>query len=193
MRLAAYYEASATLLEPDRPQLRGGRVLRYGIQVFVNGAPRLDTTRSTVTFRLPGETIDRTVEVQSGEAAIGENISFEGTDLSGDVTTLLIKKIGWDEPQEVGLDWGVIAGTDSILAQVHSQASLEDIVPGVYSVAARVTRNRQMPDGRMRAFPQTSNDVPFTVVPSVTNPAYNAVAVAVGQHRDGHWRCLSAR
>jgi hypothetical protein len=180
VRLAAYYEVSAILLEPDRPQLRVARVLRYGVQVFVNGAPRLDTSRSTVTFRLPGEAHDRTVEVQPGEAANGENIVFEGSDLSGDVTTLLIKKIGWDEPEEVGLDWGVVAGTDAILAQVHSRAGLQDIVPGVYSAAARVTRNRQMPDGSMRAFPQTSNDVPFTVAPNITNPAYNAIAMAVG-------------
>src|SRR5262245_49320494 len=55
VRLAAYYEVSAALLTPDRPQMRAGRVLRYGIQVFVNGAPRLDTSRSTVRFRIPGE------------------------------------------------------------------------------------------------------------------------------------------
>jgi hypothetical protein len=64
VRLASYYEVSATLLEPDRPQVRVSRVLRYGVQVFVNGAPRLDTSRSTVTFRLPGETSDRTADVQ---------------------------------------------------------------------------------------------------------------------------------
>ena len=180
VRLAAYYEVNTILLEPDRPQLRVGRVLRYGIQVFVNGAPRLDTSRTTVKLRIPGESSDRTVEVASGEAAIGENISFEGTDLHGDSTTLVIRRSDWEAPQEVGFDWGVIAGTDSILAQVQSQAGPEDIVPGVYSAAARVTRNRLMPDGTLRAFPQTSNEVPFTVVPQITNPAYNTVATAVG-------------
>ncbi len=180
VRLAAYYEVSATLLEPDKPQLRGGRVLRYGVQVFINGAPRLDTSRTTVRFRLPTEPTDRSAEVAPGEAAIGENISFEGSDLNGDSTTLLIRRSDWDNPQQVGLDWGVVAGTDSILAQVKSQASLEDVVPGVYSAAARVTRNRQMPDGRIRSFSQASNEVPFTVVPQITNPAYNLVALAVG-------------
>jgi hypothetical protein len=178
VRLAAYYEVSATLLEPDRPQLLSGRVLRYGIQIFVNGAPRLDTSRATVTFRIPSETSDRTADVRPGEAAIGENISFEGTDLNGDSTTLLIKRPDWDEPQEVGLDWGVVAGSDFVLAQVHAQASAQDIVPGFYTAAARVTRFRQMPDGSMRAFPQVSNEVPFVVAPQITNPAYNAVATA---------------
>ena len=180
IRLAAYYEVTATLLEPDRPQVLSGRVLRYGIQIFVNGAPRLDVSRATVTFRIPGEASDRTVEVTPGEAAIGENISFEGTDLNGDATTLLIKRADWDDPQEVGLDWGVVAGSNFILAQVHPQASAEDIVPGFYTAAARVTRFRQMPDGSIRAFPQTSNEVPFTVTPLISNPAYNAVAVAAG-------------
>ncbi len=180
IRFAAYYEVSAVLLDPDRPQVLSGRVLRYGIQIFVNGAPRLDVSRATVTFRIPGETSDRTVEVTPGEAAIGENISFEGTDLNGDATTLLIKRADWDDAEEVGLDWGVVAGSDFILAQVHPQAGAQDIVPGFYTAAARVTRFRQMPDGSMRSFPQKSNEVPFTVTPEISNPAYNAVAVAVG-------------
>src|SRR5687768_11554626 len=179
IRLAAYYEVSATLVEPDRPVMLSGRVLRYGIQIFVNGAPRLDSSRATVRFRIPSETSDRTVEVTPGEAAIGENISFTGSDLNGDLTTLLIKKPDWDEPQEVGLDWGVVAGTDSILAQVNLKAGAEDILPGFYTAAARVTRFRQMPDGSTRAFPHSSNEVPFTIVPQISNPAYNAVATAV--------------
>ena len=179
IRLAAYYEVNATLLEPDRPQLLSGRVLRYGVQIFVNGAPRLDTSRSTVTFRVPSETSDRTVEVTPGEAAIGDNISFQGSDLNGDSTTLLIKRSDWDEPQEVGLDWGVVAGINSILAQVNSHAGVEAMVPGFYTAAARVTRFRQMPDGSVRAFPHTSNEVPITVAPQISNPAYNIVATAV--------------
>ena len=180
VRLAAYYEVSTTLLEPDRPQLRGQRVLRYGVQIFVNGAPRLDTSRSTVTFRLPGEATDRAAEVQPAEAASGENLYFDGTDLNGDSTTLLIRKTGWDEAQEVGTDWGVVAGPASILAQVQDAAGSKDVVPGVYSASARVTRFRSLPDGTTRAFAQESNQVPFTVAPTITAPAYNAVAVAVG-------------
>jgi len=180
IRLAAYYEVGATLLEPDRPQVYGGRVLRYGVQVFVNGSPRLDTSRSTVRFRLPGEATDRTVEVQPGEAASNEDIAFDGVDLAGDDTTLVINRAGWDAPQAVATDWGVVAGTDFILTRVRNRAGVEDMVPGVYTAAARVTRNRQMPDGRVRAFPQTSNVVPFTVAPAITNPAYNVVAAAVG-------------
>ena len=181
IRLAAYYEISTALLEPDPPILKVERVLRYGIQVFVNGAPRLDTSRCTVRFRIPGETTDRTSEVQPAEAETGQSMFFEGTDLKGDSTTLLIRRAVWNEPQEVGTDWGVVAGVSAVFAQIQNAAGVEDVVPGVYSASARVTRNRIQPDGTMRAFPQDSNEVPFTVAPTVTNPAYNAVATAVGQ------------
>jgi hypothetical protein len=180
VRLAAYYEVDVALLEPDRPQLRASRVLRYGVQVFVNGAPRLDASRSSVTFRLPNETADRTADLQPGEAAVGENISFIGSDLSGDATTLVIGNAGWDSAVEVGSEWGVAGGADMVVARVQSRAGVQDMLPGVYSAAARVTRNRRMPDGTTRAFPQVSNQVPFTVATAITSPAYNAVATAVG-------------
>jgi Pvc16 N-terminal domain len=180
IRLAAYYEVSTAMLEPDQPQLRVQRVLRYGVQVFVNGAPRLDASRSTVTFRIPGESSDRTAEVQPGEAAQGENLTFDGTDLIGDSTTLLIRKTSWNEPQEVGVDWGVTAGPTTVSVAVGNSAGTQTVVPGVYSAAARVTRKKLMPDGTLRAFSQESNQVPFTVAPTITNPAYNTVAAALG-------------
>jgi Pvc16 N-terminal domain len=180
VRLAAYYEVDVVLLEPDHPQLRASRVLRYGVDVFVNGAPRLDASRSRVTFRLPNETADRIADLQPGESAVGENISFDGANLSGDAMTLLIGKANWGEAEEVGSDWGVAGGTDTVVARVQSRAGAQDVVPGVYSAAARVTRNRRMPDGTLRAFPQASNGVPFTVAPTIANPAYNAIAAAGG-------------
>jgi uncharacterized protein DUF4255 len=180
VRLAAYYEVSATLLQPDRPQTRVQRVLRYGVPIFVSGVPRLDASRSTVRFHIPGEATDRTAEVQPAEAESGENIYFDGVDLTGDSTTLLIGKAAWTKPQEVGTDWGVVAGPESIVAQIRDHAGSQDVVPGVYTASARITRNRIMSDGTTKAFLQDSNAVPFTVAPAITNPAYNAVALAVG-------------
>jgi len=176
VRLAAYYEVSVALLEPEPTQRRSGRVLRYGVQVFVNGAPRLEASQNTVTFRVPSETADRTVDLQPGEAAVGESMSFVGTDLDGDVTTLMIRNTGWPSAVEVGSDWGVVAGTSSVFAQIQPEAGAQSILPGVYSAAARVTRNRTMPDGSIQAFPQTSNEVPFTVAPAISSPPYNATA-----------------
>src|SRR5207237_7081318 len=47
----------------------------------------------------------------------------------------------------------------------------------------RVTVNRLMPDGTMRVFPKQSNEVPFTVAPTISVPPYNTVAAAVGPLR----------
>ena len=155
--------------------------MRYGVHTFVRGAARLDASRSTVTFRVPGEAIDRDVEVQPAEAPVGTGIRFHGTDLAGDETTLLLKNSRFNEPVEVGSTWGVIATDDQINATVSAQIGTFDTLPGIYSAMAKVVTRRRMPDGSFRSFPQTSNEVPFLVTPAVTNPPVNTVATANAQ------------
>jgi hypothetical protein len=178
LRLAAYYIVSVALLEPEQPTVFAGRVLRYGVHTFVSGAPRLDASRSTVTFRVPGEAIDRDVEVQPAEAPVGTGIRFHGTDLAGDDTTLLVKSSRFNEPVEVGPTWGVIATDDQINATPSAQTGTFDTLPGIYSAMAKVATRRRMPDGSFRSFAQSSNEVPFLVTPAVTNPPVNTVATA---------------
>lgn len=178
VRLAAYYQVSATLLEPEPPARYGGRVLRYGVHTFVSGAPRLDASRSTVVYRLPGETADREAGVQPAEAPVGGALVFHGTDLAGDTTTLVIKHARFTAPVEVGLEWGVSATTDRIFATVQPLAGSETMLPGFYTAMARVTRRRRMPDGSLRAFSGTSNEVTFVVAPLITTPGPAAVATA---------------
>jgi hypothetical protein len=179
--LAAYYIVSTALLEPEPPTVFAGRVLRYGVHTFVRGAARLDASRSTVTFRVPGETMDRDVEVQPAEAPVGAEIRCHGTDLAGDETTLLLKNARFTEPVEVGSTWGVIASEDQITATVSATTGTFDTLPGTYSAMAKVVMRRRMPDGSFRSFPQTSNEVPFLVTPAVTNPPVNTVATANAQ------------
>jgi Pvc16 N-terminal domain len=181
LRLAAYYIVSTALLEPEPPSVFAGRVLRYGVHTFVRGAPRLDASRSTVTFRVPGEAVDRDVEVQPAEAPVGTEIRFHGTDLAGDQTTLLLKNSRFNEPVEIGSTWGVIATDDQITATVSAQIGTFDTLPGIYSAIAKVVTRRRMSDGSFRSFAQTSNEVPFLVTPAVTNPPINTVATTNAQ------------
>jgi hypothetical protein len=178
LRLAAYYIVSVVLLEPERPSRFAGRVLRYGVHTFVRGAPRLDGSRSTVTFRVPGETVDHEVEVQPAEVSVGDSIRFHGIDLAGDDTRLLLKNARFSDAVEVGSTWGVIAAEDQISATAAAQIGIFDTLPGVYSGIAKVTTRRRMPDGSIRSFAQTSNEVPFLITPAITNPLANAVATA---------------
>lgn len=176
VRLAAYYQVSAALLEPEAPSRFSGRVLRYGVQTFVSGAPRLDTSRSTIVYRVPGESANREAIVQPAEVAIGGQLTLQGTDLAGDATTLLIKHSRFTEPVEVGLTWGVSATNDRIFATVQALAETQVMLPGFYTMMAKVTRRRKMPDGSWRDFSGTSNEVPFVVAPLLTTP--NALTVA---------------
>jgi hypothetical protein len=178
VRLSAYYQVSATLLEPEPPGRYSGRVLRYGVFSFVSGSPRLDTSRSTITYRLPGETTDREATIQPAEAPVGGRLTFQGSELAGDETTLLIKYPDFDDPIEVGLDWGVSATTDTIYATVQPMAGTQTILPGFYTAMAKATRRKRMPDGTLRDFTGTSNEVPFVVAPLITTPSATTAAAA---------------
>ena len=50
-RLAAHYEVAATLIEPDEPPTRRGRVLMVGVHTFVRGQPRISHTSLTLVDR----------------------------------------------------------------------------------------------------------------------------------------------
>jgi hypothetical protein len=168
LRLAAYYQVTPVLLEPEKPDSLRGRVLRYGVFSFVRGAPHLDASQATVQFQVPGEAAPRTILVQPAEAAVGGKLTFLGTELSADSTTLLLNNVSFPEPVEVGPDWGVLATASQITATVQPNAQLSTVVPGVYSARARVAETRVMPDGTTRAFANLSNAVPFLVTPSIT-------------------------
>jgi hypothetical protein len=181
LRLAAYYQVSATLLEPEPAARFTGRVLRYGVQTFVRGAPRLEASRGTITFHVPGEDLDRSVEARPAEVPVGAQIEFLGSDVAGDQTTLVLRGPALTAAVAVGAEWGVTAAEDRVFAVIRRQADSEDIVPNFYSAAAKVTRHSQMPDGSIRAFSQTSNEVPFVVTPAVTTPNPGTVANADAQ------------
>ena len=178
LRLAAYYAVSVALLEPERPTQYTGRVLRYGVHTFVRGAPRLDAGRSRLTLRVPGETDDRTVEVQPAEVPVGGTVVFHGVDLTGERTSLLLINLRFAEPIEVDTTWAVVAREETITATPAPLIGIKDTLPGMYSVMAKVMTRRRLPDGSMREFAQTSNQVPFLITPAVTAPAFNVVANA---------------
>lgn len=183
LRLAVYYQVSVALLEPEKPTLRAGRVLKYGVFTFTRGAPRLDGSRSTVTFKLPGETSASVVETQPAEVYVrnivintGGEIIFFGSDLTGDTTTLLIRNKRSTEPIEVGTEWGVTATDDRVFAVVYPMAGSLMILPGMYSAAAKVITHQMGPDNKMRTFIKTSNEMPFIVTPRVDTPIAQPVA-----------------
>src|SRR5262249_20825975 len=155
------------MLEPEKLQARTGRVLRYGVQTFVSGAPQLDGSRNTLNVIPPGEPL-MSVDVSpavapaaspTGPATADATVSFTGTNLVGDGTSLTLIGAQWPDAAETS--WPVFA-TDSE-AQVTLQETIAgssgplSVLPGVYSARVTVKRRRQMPDGSSRVFPQSSN------------------------------------
>jgi hypothetical protein len=168
LRLALYYQVSVVLLEPEEPSRRTGRVLTYGVFSFTRGAPHLDGSQSLVTFAIPGETSPRTMEVRPAEVPVTGRVTFYGSDLAGDLTTLIIKSPLLADLVEVGTDWGVVASSSEIFATVQPKADLVTVVPGMYSAIAKVVERRVMPDRSMRDFAKTSNETPFAITPRIT-------------------------
>lgn len=168
LRLSAYYEVSVILIEPDEPTTAGGRVLTTGIETFIGGLPRLSTSRSTVTFTIPGETSPRAVEVQPAQVAIGQEMALLGSGLGGGAIELRVRGPGWADAVPVGPTWGVNGVGDLVFATVQSLIETRSALPGSYTAALAITRIDQLSGGQTQTTVVPSNETPFQIVPAVT-------------------------
>jgi hypothetical protein len=169
LRLAAYYEVAATLLEPEEPRTRSGRVLMVGVHTFVRGEPRIDSIRNIVEFTLPGETDARRLDVSPAEVAYGHELDIRGADLKGDRTALLLDHRDFAAPIEVDAPWALT--TDGSLLKVTVQATVgaQPIRPGIYAATVRTTARKTLPDGSQRDFDAFSNQVGFGIAPAIVS------------------------
>lgn len=183
LRLAAYYQVSVVLLEPEESKTRTGRVLRYGAYSFPRGAPRLDGSRNTVFYRRPGDAMPSEVELQpaqvpyatdpldSAEVFHGKrngDVSFLGSGLSGERTSLLLRSARWTRPVE--LDSWVVSKSDqdikaTMQATIVAGSETFEVLPGVHSALVKVTTRRTLSDGTSRDFEHLSNETPFLITP----------------------------
>lgn len=184
LRLAAYYQVSVVLLEPEESTSRSGKVLVYDVQTFVGGAPRLDSSQNTLSFVIPGDTESREIELRPAQVPpaqlpppqipLNSHVNFRGSGLTGDTTSLFLKNIRWDEPKKVDLAWGVSATTNRVSAVVQETIAGETVFPGIYAAIVEVTRQRTLSDGSVRDFKHVSNECPFAITPridKITGPA----------------------
>lgn len=173
LRLAAYYEVTVALLEPEALKARSGRVLTYNVFSFVQGAPRLAASRNTVVFQVPGEATTREAVLQPAQVTYNRPISFIGTDLAAKETRLLLKNPNWSQALEVDAAWDVDAKADEAVATIRPTLVQPlplpalTILPGVYSAQVNVIDERATSDGVTRRFEKHSNFTPFTITPYV--------------------------
>jgi hypothetical protein len=171
LRLAAYYQVSPVLLEPEPQNVRPGRVFLEGIRTVIGGRPRLNYSTSSLTFHVPGETTPRTVEARPAEAPIGGQVVFHGADLTGDTVDLVIRHVSWAQAEVVDpMTWGVTSTGTALFATVNAFAGAQPVLPGIYVANARVTDTAKLPDGTTRTYSSFSNQVAFAVTPRIDQP-----------------------
>jgi hypothetical protein len=179
-RLAAYYEVSVILLEPEEIKTRAGRVLTYGVYPFIQGMPRLFTSKNTISFKMPGETESHDVILQPAEVTYGGDVTFKGVALTETETHLLLKYSKWNEAVEVNAAWTVVVKSEEVGTTIQTSISRPApalplaIPPGFYTAQVKVIDQRVMTDGSLRSFEKISNATPFTVTPKV-DPLQNVI------------------
>jgi len=171
LRLAAYYEVAATLLEPEEPRSRSGRVLMVGVHTFLRGQPRIARTRNVISFTPPGYIDAREIEIAPAEVPYGQLLEVHGADLKGDSTALLLSHRDFPEPVEVDAAWNLRSNGSVLSVTVRSAAGAQAMVPGVYGAIVRTTARHTLPDGSQRDFDAFSNESGFAIAPAIVSVA----------------------
>jgi hypothetical protein len=168
LRLAAYYQVTIALLEPEEYSTRSARVLSYGVFALIGGRPRLDTTSSEISFTPPGGAA-QTVRAQPAQVAQGDELSLHGSGFAAGPAVLLVRAAAAGSFSVADVAWNLqVKGDGLATALVQPAASGTPITPGIYSAELRVSTLLKQRDGSQRAVTSNSNQTPFTVTPAVS-------------------------
>lgn len=185
-RLAAYYQISVVMLEPEPAATYVSPVLDHGVTVFLSGPPHLAGSRSFITFTMPGQSTPRTITTSPAQVPIGGRFTLFGTDLVGDATDLVIERRDGDGEHTVdAIAWQVVVSSSELAATVQPTAGAQDVIPGIYSAAVAVKRTASG-----RELTQISNRTAIVVIPTVSDPGQAApgdvltLTGSVFQHAD---------
>ena len=172
LRMAAYYEVNAVLIEPEVAKSRRTRVSMVGVHPVLRGQPLIEGTRNLLIFSVPGQSDPRSAECSPAEVAPGGIMEIFGADLKGDDTVLLMSHTDFDEPIPVDAAWAITSNGSVMQVKVQDKIVTsggdQPILPGVYGATVRTTMRSQLPDGTQRDFDNFSNEAPFVVAPKVT-------------------------
>lgn len=167
LRLAAYYEVAATLLEPEEPRMRSGRVLMLGVHTIVRGRPRIDSATNEFFYTPPGALDARRLTISPAEVPFGGTLVLRGADLKGDHTDLLLSHRDFVEPVAVDAAWALHTDGSVLGVTVRALAGTQPIVPGIYGAIVRTTARHTLPDGSQRDFDAFSNQAAFAIAPAI--------------------------
>jgi hypothetical protein len=169
-RPALFYEVGVVLLAPEQPRSLAGRVLAYGVNTFVAGAPRLDGSQNEITVTMPGQPT-QDILVRPAEVPVDGRFSVTGSDLAADETQLVLAHPSWADPVVADPAWDVAAGAARVSATVRETVAGRPVVPGQYTARVVAVRRLPQPGGAFRELPVTSNGTPFTISARVDSVA----------------------
>jgi len=174
VKLAAYYEISVVLFEPDVPKKYAGRVLTYGTFVFTEGPPTILSASNTLSFVIPGTAITQNILVQPAQVTPGKNFTVYGNNFDGTNFQVFIISPLWTEPGLPDASWTITRqGSETLNITVGTGVTLQtsgtplNIVPGIYAMQVTVNRTQTAPGGIVKTFVYNSNQFPFSITPNI--------------------------
>jgi hypothetical protein len=178
-RLAAFYEVTATLLEPDVPQSRSGRVLVAGVHSIVRGQPVIEAIENRISFQIPGSASTQTITASPAAAPYGDRLHIRGANLKGDVTQLLLQHRDLAAPAAVDAAWTLATDGTLLTVTVQPMASGTPILPGIYGAFVRTVARFTLPDGSQRDFDMVSNQQRFAIAPRIVTVTEAAAVLTI--------------
>ncbi len=174
MRLAAYYEVAATLLEPDEPRSRSGRVLMAGIHVTPRSRPVIEAIENSIDVTVPGSGQSQRIDISPASVPYGDELRIRGADLKGDATDLLLFHRDLGEPVAVDAAWNLRSNGTLLTVDVQPAAGTTAILPGIYGAFVRTVFRSAMPNGTQRDFDFVSNQARFAIAPTIVSTSVAA-------------------
>nr|HEX4314504.1 Pvc16 family protein [Kofleriaceae bacterium] len=188
-RLALYYEVSVILLQPPKPATVTGRVLSFGVDAFVRGAPFVDGSENVLPVAVPGKP-PQNLTARPAQVPIGpvvppgggapqpSVVTFTGYNLVGDTsTTVLLRGGSLTGTVPVDPGWGVAAAPNRVTMAVLATAAGQTVLPGTYAALVQTATRITRPDGSTDAIVVSSNETPFSITPRIDTVAVDTSPV----------------
>ncbi|MCP5060074.1 MAG: DUF4255 domain-containing protein [bacterium] len=177
LRMAAYYQVSVVMIEPEPAVTASSPVLEYSSGIFATGAPTLTGSRSTASIVVGGEAAPRIVTLRPTQVTLRESFpaiapgfehgdaafELEGSALNGEGTALRLR--GDHGAFDVdAAEWGLVASADRVFATVAQWMGSAPTMPGTWSASVQV-RNTVRVGSSVRTVVNSSNETPILIAP----------------------------
>ena len=204
LRMAAYYQVSVVMIEPEPAVTASSPVLEYGSGIFATGAPTLIGSRSNVSIFVGDEATPRSVPLTPAQVTLRESFpviapgfehgdaafELEGSALIGEGTALRLR--GDQGAFDVdAAAWGLVAGADRVFATVAPWMGPAPTMPGTWSASVLVRKTVRI-GSTVRTVVNPSNETPILIAPrldpvAATGPMLGDVSKAAAFTLTG-WR-----